>query len=558
MRSVAYDEAISHLLIAERFAAPGSAERVDILLDIGAAQVRNGLERDGTATFGEAFRAAHELGLVDHVAQAAVGFLEAVQLPGGWGGEAVKMLSRALALLGDEETPTRARLQAALARGLVMSGDAGAGATLEASLAAARRLGDAEALIFALQSALTAEASGPGRNPGRYLSVAREVVALAKEVGDAWAESYARGCVILGLLMQGDVAEARVELAAHRRAADRARFVLYRYQVLAFDAIFALIDGRLDAAERFAEDAHEFGAAVGSDFDAGVYGVQMYVIRREQGRLAEVAPALRFAARMPDQPLWRPGFAAALAETGLLEEARRELDRLAPDGFGAVARDAMWPGSLGLLAEACLAVGDAGCAPQLYDDLAAFRGQTLMAGFTVCLGPAERLMGGLAALMGRDHDARAHFEAALALAERSGSPLWRAQVRHDWAVNDPSQHQLLGDALAIAEAFGLRRSIDCCRAAISRVGRPAKRPAAMPGAPPPAAAMPTPPDGLSAREVEVLRLVAEGLSNRRIGEQLFISANTAANHVRSILQKTGCANRAEATAYAARHGLLER
>ena len=64
------------------------------------------------------------------------------------------------------------------------------------------------------------------------------------------------------------------------------------------------------------------------------------------------------------------------------------------------------------------------------------------------------------------------------------------------------------------------------------------------------------PDRLSSREVEVLRLVAQGHSNREIGERLFISSNTVANHVRSVLQKTGTANRAEATAYAARHGLL--
>jgi DNA-binding NarL/FixJ family response regulator len=55
----------------------------------------------------------------------------------------------------------------------------------------------------------------------------------------------------------------------------------------------------------------------------------------------------------------------------------------------------------------------------------------------------------------------------------------------------------------------------------------------------------------------VLRLVAAGRSNREIGEQLNISANTAANHVRSILQKTACANRAEAATFAARHELLQ-
>ena len=66
------------------------------------------------------------------------------------------------------------------------------------------------------------------------------------------------------------------------------------------------------------------------------------------------------------------------------------------------------------------------------------------------------------------------------------------------------------------------------------------------------------PDGLSIRELDVLRLVARGLSNREIGATLFISEHTAANHVRSILRKTACANRTEATAYAYRRGLAPR
>ncbi len=56
----------------------------------------------------------------------------------------------------------------------------------------------------------------------------------------------------------------------------------------------------------------------------------------------------------------------------------------------------------------------------------------------------------------------------------------------------------------------------------------------------------------------MLSLIAEGCSNREIGERLFISQHTAANHVRSILQKTGCANRAEAAAYAVRRKLAQR
>jgi DNA-binding CsgD family transcriptional regulator len=63
------------------------------------------------------------------------------------------------------------------------------------------------------------------------------------------------------------------------------------------------------------------------------------------------------------------------------------------------------------------------------------------------------------------------------------------------------------------------------------------------------------PSGLSQREAEILALVARGLSNREIGAALFISEHTAANHIRSILRKTGCANRTEAASYAHRHGL---
>ena len=66
-----------------------------------------------------------------------------------------------------------------------------------------------------------------------------------------------------------------------------------------------------------------------------------------------------------------------------------------------------------------------------------------------------------------------------------------------------------------------------------------------------------PPDCPSARP-RCCRCVAEGLSNRDIGLRLFISQNTVANHIRTILRKTGCANRTEATTYAHRTGVIAR
>lgn len=61
------------------------------------------------------------------------------------------------------------------------------------------------------------------------------------------------------------------------------------------------------------------------------------------------------------------------------------------------------------------------------------------------------------------------------------------------------------------------------------------------------------PDGLSAREGEVLALVAEGLSNAEIAERLFISRATVKTHINQILRKTGCRDRPQAIVYAMRH-----
>jgi len=61
---------------------------------------------------------------------------------------------------------------------------------------------------------------------------------------------------------------------------------------------------------------------------------------------------------------------------------------------------------------------------------------------------------------------------------------------------------------------------------------------------------------LTEREVEVLRLVAEGMTNGQIGVKLFMSPKTASVHVSHILAKLGAANRTEAAATARRQGLL--
>jgi DNA-binding CsgD family transcriptional regulator len=64
------------------------------------------------------------------------------------------------------------------------------------------------------------------------------------------------------------------------------------------------------------------------------------------------------------------------------------------------------------------------------------------------------------------------------------------------------------------------------------------------------------PAGMTPREVEVLRLVARGLSNKEIADRLVISPKTVGNHVEHIYTKIDASNRAAASLFAMQHGLL--
>ena len=71
------------------------------------------------------------------------------------------------------------------------------------------------------------------------------------------------------------------------------------------------------------------------------------------------------------------------------------------------------------------------------------------------------------------------------------------------------------------------------------------------------AASPEIPDGLTPREVEVLTLVAQGLSNQEIATRLFVSETTVKSHINHIFTKTGVRDRAQAVSYAYKQGLAD-
>jgi DNA-binding CsgD family transcriptional regulator len=169
----------------------------------------------------------------------------------------------------------------------------------------------------------------------------------------------------------------------------------------------------------------------------------------------------------------------------------------------------------------------------------------------------DRLLGLLAQTMGHLDKATEHFEDAMAFCRRAGYRPELAWTCYDYADailvgaglkpaptpgDRAKARSLLDEALSISSELGMRPLMERVVERLEQTESP--QPMA-----------PAYPDGLTQREVEVLRLVAVGKSNRAIAEELVISLKTAARHISNIFTKTGLANRTEAAAYAARHGL---
>jgi DNA-binding CsgD family transcriptional regulator/tetratricopeptide (TPR) repeat protein len=161
---------------------------------------------------------------------------------------------------------------------------------------------------------------------------------------------------------------------------------------------------------------------------------------------------------------------------------------------------------------------------------------------------AHRRLGELATEAGGFADASHHLDASLALADACAAPYERALTVLALAELRMTEGDAGGARTLLAAARATFVALGA-RPALARADVLAARLDAAPGTPP------TYPAGLSAREVEVLRLVADGLSNADIADRLFLSKRTVQVHVARILQKTGAENRAGAAAFALRHGL---
>lgn len=472
--------------------------------------------------------------------RAAVAYEDASWRIGHLGFDAAELLTQALSgsNVPDIDT-TRITAIASLGRALRYSGDAERGGLLVAkALGLARENGDPATLAHALECSIIAMPRPS--TAGAAALLCAELVALGRAAHSP--ALVVHGATVLAMIgyLTGDPERhesARAETAS-AAAATGASFHLMQSGCYEWARAFASGDvGTADAiSSRLMrlEDIGELGEM------SERLSMQTFVLRREQMKLDQVRPLITGHEDVAAH--WAPGLLALYCELGRRDGARRALTWLVEHDLEPFRASATWPATIAFVSEAVAWLDDRRCAAALRPVFAEFAGCNLAVGpLLAVFGSADRYLGLLDSVLGRE-GAEDLLRSAVAMDQRMGAPLFvgydlAAIVDHLRRSGAPTRRIEAARREAVATASQLRTP-----RLRGRVGLDGPH---------------SGPEGLTFRELEVLRLVAEGLSNRQLSERLFITENTVTNHVRSILQKTGVANRTMAARYAAEHGLLD-
>ncbi len=378
----------------------------------------------------------------------------------------IRLFEETLARLGSQDSPLRAAMLGALASMLPSVGaNQRALEYGQQAAAMARRLGESQLLpmilngiCFALQSPQQAS---------QRLAYANEMLESAKAANSQQLLGFALAWCVYSALQTGDIIAAKQAIRDYTRVAEELREPFSFCVLKGYQAGEASIEGRFADCERLAHEALAIGQTLEVENAAGIFGAQMFTVRREQGRLREVEALLRHFVRTPEGAhAWRPGLALIYGELGRTAEAAAEFDQLAQRDFVDVPRDAKWLVSMTYLADVCTLLGDNARAMTLYEMMLPYKSVNVLMGIgSACYGSASRYLGALATTMGRWDEAEQHFDDALTMNRRMGAHPWVAHTQYQYARMLLSRDQLgdsekaatlLKGALATARELGMR------------------------------------------------------------------------------------------------------
>lgn len=441
--------------------------RCELLLALGDAQARAGDTPTSKQTYLKAARLAETMRYPEQLGRAALGYGGRI----AWDvsrddQQTARLLDHALAAVPEEDSTLRVQLLARLAGGPLRDSTADPErrrSLAEQALEMARRIAEPMTLAYALQGYIASHHS-PAFTP-RQVGLSAELIQVATDIGDIERAVEAYDNHLVASLELADVQTAHADMEAVTALADELRQPAQRWLVGAYRTTFALLEGRFTDAEELIGETRSLGRRAQSWSADVSYGLQLYMLRREQGRLEEVDELVRrSAAKYPTYPIWRCVLVDTLSERNADIECRAEFETLATNDFRAIPFDEEWDVSLCLMAHAAARLNDAKRAQILYGLLLPYADRVAVSYPEIAVGTVAHFLGVLSATMARWEEADRHFADALTTSERFGARPWLAHTHHAYArmklkrggPGDPKMAcDLLAKALATYRDLGM-------------------------------------------------------------------------------------------------------
>jgi tetratricopeptide (TPR) repeat protein len=435
---LAYEEAALQfsrgLELAEKSASQNAELRCDLLLALGAEEVRSGERDSAAANFARAAAVARTLGDAERLASAALG-----RFPGFFAVEAgapdqfaIDLLREAIAVTPVDQERMRALLLARLAMAISWCDGAGEreGLTAEASRIALAH-GDSSLRLQVSLARWFAEWE-PEQFEKRW-AIADLLMADGGRHGDRETVLLCRLFHATCLLERGEIREFKRQVAIFEEAASHLRQPEALWYSALLQAMFSLHLGRLQEADALSRRFAELGQIVR---DANVFHSRTshrVLLAWETGDLDEMIDAASEGSdAFPAMDGWHAAKAWALARAGRVAEAQRTIHIVARDGVSGIPRRMDWMVTLATLGEASVLVGDLVRAREVFEEMACLRGRVIVLGLCVATwGCASRYLGTLARSLGKWELAEELLREAVEVDTRTEANAWAAWSKYE-------------------------------------------------------------------------------------------------------------------------------
>lgn len=541
----------------------------DVLLALGEAYSRaevgreqktsSGIHPNAQSSLWRTAAVARNAGLDEQFARAALGIAGVMVSSDHGGREGLRLLQEAVDHLSNEDSVLKVRLLARLASGwlqrMILSPTARDVPTeqqiqdwSDAAVDMARRLGDSATLGYALvlHPKMYLQ-TGPIEEIDECLRLVDEANELALRANDRELAALALEWRFAMHQQRGDIAEAGKRLAELAELSEQLNMPAFLWFVEQNRAAVALSEGHYSDAQVSIERVDRIWP------ESAINQMQKFTLRRELHRpipddLVGYFKSWHEASPSAPQPLvfWL----SSLMESERVNEARAVLEGIDLRSFVQVTRTKEWIRPLTILAEVLATLADAERAVIIYDTLRPYTGQNISVAYHDMTGGAiTYYLGLLATTMEWWDEAERYFVEALRTNQQWGRHPYAAYTRSAWAEmllrrgrleDRPRALELIQQARSAAERMGMTRLSRLLTPLEARSGQDSK----------------DHPYDLTPREVDVLRLAAEGLANPEIAEQLFVSPRTVSTHLSSVYNKLGVSSRTAATRIAVERGIL--